>query len=209
MKRYIKQKLRESLINEELSDEELNNLKKLVQSGQDDNIEMALEIASGHGEDIKNEVFTYWYNQSVDKQTEPGNKTWDDLKKLTKFNIDNFDIRNNHNSLTIPDTIGKLTNLRELILAFNGIKKIPSSIGNLTNLKWLNLMWNGLEELPDSIKYLKNLEYLGLVGNKLITLPEGIDKLTNLKKLSLQVNPISASEKARITALLPNTKIEF
>jgi len=208
MKHYIKRLLRESLISEEkLSDEELNQLKELVQSGQDDNIKLAFMIASGHGEGVENELFTYWYNQSVDKQTEPGNKTWDDLKKLTKFNIANFDIRNNHNSLIIPDTIGKLTNLRELILAFNSIEKIPSSIGNLTNLKWLNLMWNGLEELPDSIKYLKNLEYLGLVGNKLITLPKSIDKLTNLKKLNLQVNPISASEKERIKKLLPNTII--
>ena len=205
MKHYIKQRLRESLLNEDLSDKELNNLKSLIKSSQDNNVEMAFAIASGHGEYIENELFTHWYNQSVDKQTEP--KTWDDLKKLTKFNIDNFDIRNNYNSLIIPDSIGKLTNIRELTLAFNGIKKIPSSIGDLTNLKLLDLMWNGLEELPDSIKYLKNLEYLSLVGNKLITLPEGIDKLTNLKKLSLQVNPISASEKERITALLPNTTI--
>ncbi len=50
MKNYIKQRLRESLLNEELSDEELNNLKSLIKSSQDNNVEMAFTIASGHGE---------------------------------------------------------------------------------------------------------------------------------------------------------------
>jgi hypothetical protein len=43
--------LGESLIREELSDDEMNQLKELINSGDEDNIELAFMIASGHGED--------------------------------------------------------------------------------------------------------------------------------------------------------------
>jgi hypothetical protein len=39
----------------------------------------------------------------------------------------------------IPNSIGNLTNLKELYLSNNQIKEIPNSIGNLTNLEWLYL----------------------------------------------------------------------
>ena len=153
MKHYIKQRLRKSLISEEkLSDDELNNLKELIQSGQDDNIKLAFTIASGHGEDIQNELFTYWYNH-----IKSDDKTWDELK-----NMEGLDLYGNLLT-TLPDSIGKLTNLKVLVLS----------------------------------------------DNELITLPDSIRKLTNLKVLYLGYNTIINSERERITALLPNTKIYF
>jgi hypothetical protein len=99
MKRYIKKLLRESLLNEELSDDEMNNLKRLIDSGQGDNIELAFMIASGHGEDIENELLVYWYNS-----IKGGDITWDELKN-TKFLLLNNQLE------TLPDSIGNLKNL--------------------------------------------------------------------------------------------------
>ena len=133
MKHYIKEKRRESLLNEEPSDED--KIISLLKSGDESNIELAYALGEGQG-----------------------------------INVD------------------------ELVKSIYGEFLLNKADG---------------ETIKDKVLYLTNLESLILDNNKLITLPEGIDKLTNLKKLNLQVNPISASEKERITASLPNTKIEF
>ena len=197
MKGYIKKLLRESLIREQLSDKEMNNLKRFIDSGQDKNIEMAFMIASGHGEDVENALFTYWYNS-----IKGGDITWDELKN-TKFLLLNNQLE------TLPDSIGNLKNLEYLDLYNNKLASLPDSIGNLTNLEYLGLYSNKLETLPDSIGNLKNLGRLGLSFNRLAILPDSIGNLTNLKRLALNFNPISDEEKVRIKKLLPNTDVYF
>jgi len=220
MKLYIKKLFREGLIREELSDDEMNQLKELIKSGQADNIELAFMIASGHGEDVENALFTYWYNS-----IRGTNLTWDELKNKRRLDL--------YNKLTtLPESIGNLTNLEQLWLSLsklttlpenignlkklgelwlynNNLTSLPESIGNLTNLTYLGLYSNKLASLPDSIGNLKNLGRLGLSFNQLTTLPESIGKLKNLYRLYLQANPISDEEKVRIKKLLPNTKISF
>ena len=198
MKGYIKKLLRESLIREELSDKEMNNLKRLIDSGQGDNIEMAFMIASGHGEDVENALFTYWYNSM-----NGSNLTWDELKNLKKLGLYKTQLT------SLPDSIGKLTNLKKLTLYKTQLTSLPDSIGNLTNLDELVFWRSQLKSLPDWIGNLTNLEWLYLDDNNLTTLPEGIGNLTNLEWLGLSDNPISDKEKERIKELLPNTDIRF
>ena len=80
----------------------------------------------------------------------------------------------------LPDEIGQLTNLRELILINNQLMALPETIGQLTKLKTLHLYHNQLGTLPESIRHLTKLEELQIVDNGISTLPEWICELTNL-----------------------------
>ena len=90
----------------------------------------------------------------------------------------------------LPDSIGKLINLKELNLSFNNLSNLPDSIGNLTNLKRLDLYSNKLRDLPDSLGNLVNLKELVLYSNELSSLPDSIGNLTNLRELNLNKNQL-------------------
>ena len=62
------------------------------------------------------------------------------------------------------------------------ISYLPNSIGTLTNLQELYLAYNRLTTLPDSIGYLKNLQTLDLAYNQLQKLPASINKLKKFRK---------------------------
>ena len=88
----------------------------------------------------------------------------------------------------LPETIGRLTHLWELILVNNKLTALPESVGRLTQLQSLDLSGNQLTELPETIGQLKQLWYLDLVDNKLVTLPESLRNLGSLKLLFLAGN---------------------
>lgn len=113
----------------------------------------------------------------------------------------------------LPDSIGKLNNLTELILSDNrivtlprsieGLSKLkkldihanqlmnlPDSIGELSNLTNLDLHGNHLQTLPDSVGMLSRLVSLDLSSNKLLSLPESVGQLSNLKRLNIETNEI-------------------
>ena len=71
---------------------------------------------------------------------------------------------------SIPSTIGKLTQLRELHAARNDLNELPASIGSLGNLRKLNLEANRLTALPSSIGNLGQLFELNLRGNRVTRL---------------------------------------
>ena len=111
----------------------------------------------------------------------------------------------------LPSEIGKLTNLRELILdgsrlkslpeeigelkqlvklsaKFNEIKKLPDSIGALTMLEELHLDYNSIYDLPPQIGAFENLRFLYLSNNNLTRIPSEIGNLTKLVVLDLSNN---------------------
>ncbi|WP_448570208.1 COR domain-containing protein [Trichothermofontia sp.] len=85
----------------------------------------------------------------------------------------------------LPESIGKLTQLKKLNLSGNQLSILPESIGCLSNLEILSLNQNPLSELPTSIGQLNNLIELELWQNKLRKLPESIGNLANLCTLHL------------------------
>ena len=91
-----------------------------------------------------------------------------------------------------------------LILLSRQLFYIPSRPFNCLYL------YNNKTTILESILKLTNLKWLVLHRNKLTSL-KGIEKLTNLEWLDLKgkMNLISDAEKERITALLPDTEIEF
>jgi internalin A len=68
------------------------------------------------------------------------------------------------------------------------IEELPESIGRLINLKSLNFWDNRLMVLPESIGQLTNLRSLDFGHNNLTVLPESIDQLTKLVIAQLGVD---------------------
>jgi Leucine-rich repeat (LRR) protein len=104
-----------------------------------------------------------------------------------------LDLRSNQLSL-IPESIGKLVNLRQLILTNNQLAVIPESIGNLVNLETLYLDRNKLTTLPESIGELVNLKTLNLQRNNLVLIPAGlvkIKKTITITNSSYQIDNLS------------------
>lgn len=87
---------------------------------------------------------------------------------------------------TLPESIGKLRNLKKLDLSVNYIETLPNSIGQLHYLQELDLSSCHIYELPESICQLENLQYLCLAYcENLKSLPQNIGQLKNLIFLSL------------------------
>ncbi|KAM4607386.1 leucine-rich repeat-containing protein 18 [Polymixia lowei] len=95
---------------------------------------------------------------------------------------------------TFPKCLLKLTNVDELDLSRNLIRKLPNNIGSLMSLCWLDLHSNKLEALPESIGQLMGLTYLNVSNNCLTStgLPSTMGSLTSLKTLNLGMNRLDA-----------------
>ncbi|MEL7069414.1 MAG: hypothetical protein AAGN15_12275 [Cyanobacteria bacterium J06581_3] len=89
-------------------------------------------------------------------------------------------------------------NWTTLDLAGKGLSELPPEIGKLTNLKTLVLGWwdkkkreqlgNSLRTLPDEIGRLTELRSLFLAYNKFEEVPEVVGELRKLRSLNLSSN---------------------
>ena len=104
------------------------------------------------------------------------------FKKLRNLKV--LNLRNNKLKY-IPPWITSLKNLRSLNLMVNSnIRKIPDYIGDLESLEEL-ILWNtGIDEFPKAIKNLKNLKRLEISNNYIREIPEFIGELVSLVELS-------------------------
>ncbi|XP_016984357.1 uncharacterized protein LOC108048315 [Drosophila rhopaloa] len=67
----------------------------------------------------------------------------------------------------LPATLfANAPNIRELLLAENGLLQLPTQISGLTRLQRLSIRGNRLGSLPESIKELRQLHYLNMLGNE-------------------------------------------
>lgn len=80
---------------------------------------------------------------------------------------------------------------RESCLHFH-LPLVPPSIGRLINLKVLMLDTNDLYHLPKEICLLHSLERLSLSNNLLTSLPHGFGRLPNLRSLHMSNNKFEA-----------------
>jgi internalin A len=97
---------------------------------------------------------------------------------------------------TLPEAIGRLSQLKGLNLSNNQLSTLPEAIGRLSQLKGLNLSNNQLSTLPEAIGRLSQLQKLGFSNNQLSTLPEAIGRLSQLKELNLSGNQLSTLPEA-------------
>ncbi|XP_019944208.1 leucine-rich repeat-containing protein 18 [Paralichthys olivaceus] len=91
-----------------------------------------------------------------------------------------------------PKCLLKLTNVDELDLSRNLIRKLPDNFGNFSSLRWLDLHSNKLESVPESIGNLVVLTHLNLSNNFLTSagLPSTLGSLTSLTYLNLGMNKL-------------------
>ncbi|CAF1428949.1 unnamed protein product [Adineta ricciae] len=105
--------------------------------------------------------------------------------RLTELRILILDTNNLH---SLPDELCNLRELLILVLSNNFLTNLPNAIGNLEQLESLHLANNRLRDLPASLFQLKNLTFLDLTSNKLRQLPDEIGQLTELQSLLLYDN---------------------
>jgi Leucine-rich repeat (LRR) protein len=189
--------------------EELEKIKALLFSGQEESIDLGLKLARSLG----------YYEKLIPPLEWLVSK---ELKKATAFlMINQLDLSGNRicslpeqiglywiDSLeSLPESIGQLKNLKKLNLRNNKLKKLPESIGQLTKLEKLSLADNNLESLPESIGQMRITVSLDLSGNNLESLPESIEGLTDLEELYLSGNPISKEALIKLKSQMKNCKI--
>jgi hypothetical protein len=73
--------------------------------------------------------------------------------------------------VTLPTSLGKLTQLHELDVTLNSLTTLPECLDHLIRLKWLNASSNQLTALPEALRRLANPEQLFLHGNQALDLP--------------------------------------
>lgn len=88
----------------------------------------------------------------------------------------------------LPDSFSKLCQLQILHLDHNRLSALPESLVHLSNLQILDLRYNQLRELPKWIGKLTQLQSLYVAGNQLIELPENLSDLMHLQRLDLSDN---------------------
>lgn len=110
------------------------------------------------------------------------------LINLITLNLSRDDVEEGNDFTFLPEHFGNLTRLTSLnCYALNKVTTLPESIGKLVNLKKLILSCR-ISHLPESMKNLTNLRELDLVGNKLSKIPDDFINFVCLKKIYLMGN---------------------
>ncbi|XP_034947912.1 insulin-like growth factor-binding protein complex acid labile subunit isoform X2 [Chelonus insularis] len=94
-----------------------------------------------------------------------------------------------------PDKISSL--VEYLDLSGNNLRLLPADIGRLSELKQILLSKNKLNELPEELENLRKLEKLDLNNNNISDVNGGLDvisRLPNLRLLHIKNNPITNLE---------------
>lgn len=108
--------------------------------------------------------------------------------------------------VSLPQTIGRLSKLEELIINSNDLEYLPESIGLLRSLHSLFADDNVLVELPAEIGSCIKLSILSLRDNKLVEIPAEVGHISNLKVINLSGNqleylPFSIAKLVNLQAL--------
>lgn len=111
----------------------------------------------------------------------------EDIGKLSNLYVLMLD---NSNIQTIPPSFMDLKKLVVLNLNNNKLSSIPAGLGKLTNLEELSLDDNIIEEIPETLCHLKQLKYFSIENNKLTSFPECFGNMDSLETLVLNGNNI-------------------
>ena len=178
MKKYIKQRLRESLLNE--NDDIKQKIISLIKSGDEDNIELAYGLGEGQGIDV-DEMVESMYGDIIIFLG--GYSTYDVRDKLNYPSTED--------SKTIKEDLILLTGLKKLTLELWGeteendrFEKFAenNNIDILSNLEYLKMHLYDYEDSDDMFNHwvLWSNDKQGAFG------VEFVSKLKNLKELEIE-----------------------
>ncbi len=92
----------------------------------------------------------------------------------------------------MPNEIGRLRELKRLVLQTNSLTQLPRAIGQLSQLSYLSIGENLLSYLPEEIGSLENLESLYINDNPYLqALPFELALCSKLEIMSIENCPLS------------------
>jgi len=148
---------------------ELSEIKRLIESGLEENINLAFQIGEG--------METYISNFNMFRLISDNYGSLLNLIRIRKTDtmtqklLNLFDTTvlrlSGHNLFRLPLNLDKLKNLQILNLSSNDFSKFPIELCNLPNLKYVLLNNNQISEIPSCISKLKQLESLDLRNNNI------------------------------------------
>lgn len=192
-------------------EEEKKAIITLIESWNNDNINLALEILKGlnplikivkaHYRDLLKSLFNKVRLEDFINFPQKLGELIKSKKEIPYFRelenvlplvpIGRLNLSDN-NLRSIPWWVFLMPQLTELNLRNNFISNIPSEIANLTKLEVLDLTINHIKTIPDAIGNLSKLEKLQLDFNEIVFIPQSIGKLTKLQWLCLEANKIES-----------------
>ncbi|XP_051943767.1 PH domain leucine-rich repeat protein phosphatase 1 [Hippocampus zosterae] len=108
-----------------------------------------------------------------------------DMPMLTEVNLScNY-------LLSVPSSVGAMTNLQTFLLDGNNLSKLPDELGSLQRLSYLGLSFNQFSHVPQVLERLASIEKLCMAGNNLETLTLQNFRLLRVKHVDLRLNKIS------------------
>jgi len=158
---------------------EFNNLMRLLNSNDDNNIDLAFHILSSNilniNDELKEKILNYPFKCAE-------HFIFND--KFISLNINKHVKETIYR--TIPSHISNFINLEWLDLNFANITSLPKSITKLSKLRYFDFGGNKIKIIPKNIGNLSELIYLNTgLSNKMNKIPESIGNLNKLRVLIL------------------------
>ncbi|MDJ1467592.1 leucine-rich repeat domain-containing protein [Xanthocytophaga flava] len=179
---------------------EKDNVMRLVQSGQMENVQQGLALAKSLKIDIREfrndiDAIFDWITENEEMVfprssfSKRIHRVYT-LKELSLSKENKGEVLNRLNF--IPSQIKYLVNLEVLDLSCNTLTQIPAEIGFLSKLQELILKENPISSMPAEIGLLQNLKKLDLSAMQLHDLPVEIGNCTSLQYLYVQRNKLQS-----------------
>lgn len=92
---------------------------------------------------------------------------------------------------SLPDWIGTVfTGLQQLSIDRNSLKALPPSVGRLTHLRSLDVAFNHFPTLDHHLANLTQLQLLSVAHNNLVQMPPCLDKMKSLTAVDISDNKV-------------------
>lgn len=151
---------------------------ELLQSGVDENIDLALLLIDGQG--LKKS-----FNRRYGKLCELTGRSLKGLFTNEYLDLSKCGLKH------IPEGVFDLVHLEFLYLCMNQIQEIPENVKNLKKLKSLFVRRNNLTNLPKTLGDLCELQVLDLSNNQITEIPKELSSIEPLKILKLLNNKLT------------------
>ena len=207
----------------------IDTLMRLILSGSESNISMAMELAKGQDVDLKGYLSEMGviqliqgllpykqFSNLVDALVYIMNATYLPVQGLTEIPLiisklpNLVDIKFNRGSISsIPEWFCDLTYLEYVGFNYNNISDLPESFVKLTDIRELNIRSCKLTKIPKVIYKMPWIRYLSLDGNSLSDVNElcQLGKVTKYKEINIGYNEYAQSDYNALTKCFPSTDI--